>query len=294
MSRTWGNAWAEFKGSHPHMTGNMTRLTDRQIMSRYAQIHEKGTTDATVRSLFTAVDDLQTRLFTHIQSAEITPILPPGVIRGFEDTRTILRAVDTSHVILKEELLNYVNWLEGISNSVASVLPADRTGQNRALENAVRPTLPTSAAASAAGVLTSGMTPRLVENEGTATATATATAASVESISKTRYDHTLRRIPLQEVFIRNYRQMIRVSIGTLRDTPRLDTSTLEGIQQLRNFQGLRKSIRELHQRLTTTTRELEANQALVARYEASAPTVARTTIRKTKRSRRQKTVRARR
>ncbi len=276
------------------MTGNMTRLTDRQIMSRYAQIHEKGTTDATVRSLFTAVDDLQTRLFTHIQSAEITPILPPGVIRGFEDTRTILRAVDTSHVILKEELLNYVNWLEGISNSVASVLPADRTGQNRALENAVRPTLPTSAAASAAGVLTSGMTPRLVENEGTATATATATAASVESISKTRYDHTLRRIPLQEVFIRNYRQMIRVSIGTLRDTPRLDTSTLEGIQQLRNFQGLRKSIRELHQRLTTTTRELEANQALVARYEASAPTVARTTIRKTKRSRRQKTVRARR
>jgi hypothetical protein len=289
MSRTWGNAWAEFKGSHPHMTGDMTRLTDRQIMSRYAQIHEKGTTDATVRSLFTAVDDLQTRLFTHIQSAEITPILPPGVIRGFEDTRTILRAVDTSHVILKEELLNYVNWLEGISNSVASVLPADRTGQNRALENAVRPTLPTSAAASAAGILTSGMTPRLVENEGTATATAT-----VESISKTRYDHTLRRIPLQEVFIRNYRQMIRVSIGTLRDTPRLDTSTLEGIQQLRNFQGLRKSIRELHQRLTTTTRELEANQALVARYEASAPTVARTTIRKTKRSRRQKTVRARR
>ena len=290
MSRTWGNAWAEFKGSHPHMTGDMSRLTDRQIMSRYAQIHEKGTTDATARSLFAAVDDLQTRLFTHIQSAEITSILPSGVIRGFEDTRTILRAVDTSHVILKEELLNYVNWLEGISNSVASVPPADRTGRNRALENAVRPTLPTSAAASAAGVLTSGMTPHLGENEGTA-ATATATATSVESISKTRYDHTLRRIPLQEVFIRNYRQMIRVTIGTLRDTPRRDISTLEGIQQLRNFQGLRKSIRELHQRLTSTTRELEANQALVARYEASAPTVARTTLRKTKRARKTRKVR---
>lgn len=292
MSRTWGNAWAAFKGSHPHMTGDMTRLSDTQIMSRYGQIHGKGVADATVASLFAAVDDLQSRLFTHIRSTDLSPVLPPGIIRGFEDVRSTLRAVETKHAILQEELLNYVNWLEGISRgTAASHREAEnaRTGRNRAIENAVRPSLPNSASAAAAGVLMPppgiviGQAPRFVENEGTGTATATAAGTAtvaaagtaVATISKSQYQLTRQRVTILEGFIRNYRTMIRTEIGVLRNTPRLDVTTPEGIRQLRNFQGLRSSAKELHQRLTATTRDLEAKQALVARYEATAPTITR-------------------
>ena len=290
------------------MTGDMTRLSDTQIMSRYGQIHGKAAADATVASLFAAVDDLQSRLFTHIRSTDLSPVLPPGIIRGFEDVRSTLRAVETKHAILQEELLNYVDWLEGISRgTAASHREAEnaRTGRNRAIENAVRPSFPNSASASAAGVLMPppgiviGQAPRLMENEGTAVATATATAAATAAavpttISKSQYQLTRQRVTILEGFIRNYRTMIRTEIGVLRNTPRLDVTTPEGIRQLRNFQGLRSSAKELHQRLTATTRDLEAKQALVARYEATAPTITRKGRRARKTRKTRKTEKARR
>jgi len=88
------------------MIGNMSRLTDAQIMARYAQIRTKGTTDASVAPLFAAVDELETRV------RESSAPASPELVARFEAVRSLVRTTATRHAILKEELLNYINWLE--------------------------------------------------------------------------------------------------------------------------------------------------------------------------------------
>ena len=105
------------KGSNPHLTGDMNRLSDAQILARYAQIHEKVAGEATTRIMFTGVDNLQTQVVEDIVRG---PRAQTQAIETlFDTTHEMLdsmgtEAHPTAHRELKEELINYVRWLYAV------------------------------------------------------------------------------------------------------------------------------------------------------------------------------------
>lgn len=105
------------KGSNPHLTGDMNRLSDAQILARYAQIHEKVASEATARIMFTAVDNLQARMVENIVRG---PLSQTRTIETLFDTTLDMldsmgtEAHPTAHRELKEELINYVRWLYAV------------------------------------------------------------------------------------------------------------------------------------------------------------------------------------
>ena len=120
------------KGSNPHLTGDMNRLSDAQILARYAQIHEKVASEATTRVMFTAVDNLQTRVVEDIVRGPRAQT--PAIETLFDTTREMLDSMGTAahptaHRELKEELINYVRWLYAVykGSEAKSMEPASST-----------------------------------------------------------------------------------------------------------------------------------------------------------------------
>ena len=120
------------KGSNPHLTGDMNRLSDAQILARYAQIHEKVASEATTRIMFTAVDNLQARMVENIVRGPLSQT--PAIETLFDTTREMLDSMGTethptAHRELKEELINYVRWLYAVykGSDAKSMVPAGPT-----------------------------------------------------------------------------------------------------------------------------------------------------------------------
>jgi hypothetical protein len=120
------------KGSNRHLTGDMNRLSDAQILARYAQIHEKENSDATTRIMFTAVDNLQTQVVEDIVRGPLSQT--PAIETLFDTTLNMLdsmgtEAHPTTHRELKEELINYVRWLYAVykGSEAKSMEPAGPT-----------------------------------------------------------------------------------------------------------------------------------------------------------------------
>jgi len=218
------------------MTGDVARLTDANWLARYDQIHVKADGEPTVAGLFTSVDTLQAHIISHIYSEILTPVVPE-LVDEVERVRATIRGARTSHALLQEELLNYVNWWVRILGE--AILPGNRAGANRVLETVAAPE----------NSILLGRVP--------------------EKPTKIQAQRALQTKRTHEGYLATNQVMNRqLTDRLLTASRRINPRTPEGIHQLRNLQGLRTSHQRIERLMERSRTIISQSVAILQKYKA--------------------------